>query len=275
MFTNSKPYTPFWDDYDNGAGYEGQNTFRSTWSAPPPPPPRYSNTPPPNYVEFDVVQPGWAANEPFSPFLQRSLPLKKNAFDSSKSGALKRWSREWIHEELYFSMNKLSLFAMIIALMFLGALFFTSGFLMAVNLYGIGSPAKMDATSISLPDHMPTKGASSQNPVDPKGPNVPSQYANVSGVAMVPNSRLPSSAQHPKGPTHGAHPRMPTHAHAQAPVMPQQPAPVDMAAAQPVYSYVQPAPVYAAPQPVYGPVYSQQPPQPAYVQGAYAPAYGQ
>jgi hypothetical protein len=253
VFSASKSRTSFWDDND----YGHPQRFQSAWSPAP------DTFVPPQYVEFDVVQPAWAANEHFSPFMNGPVPLKKRApIHPQKQSSFKRWSREWIHEELYFSMNKLSLLAMIVALMFLGALFFTSGFLMAINLYGIGTPGKTEASLISLPDHMPTKGAVAQNPVDGKSTNIPPQYTNVSGVAMVPAARMPTSAQ-AKEPYQAAVPRVPTNnTYAPAPesgvvmvqpgyyTAPQAPTPVYMAQPQ----------TYAAP--AYAPAYHG-----AYVQG--------
>ncbi len=255
MFSASKPHTPFWDDYED-AGFGSHGRFRAAWGSEQPP---HNPASLQNYVEFDVVHPTWAANEHFSHLMKRPLPLKPHTFlNSKKQGSLRRWSREWIHQELYFSMNKLSLLAMVIALMFLGALFFTSGFLMAVNLYGIGAPIKTDASLVSLPDHMPTKGAVAQNPVDSsRNPTVPSQYTNVSGVAMVPSSRMPTSAQTNQRTPPQGNSRMPSTYVATA--EPSSPPPAAVVA-QPGY-YAAPQPVYMAPQ-AYAPTY------PAY-QGGY------
>ncbi len=115
--------------------------------------------------------------------------------------------RLWIDEELFFAMNKLSLLGLVIGLMFLGTLFFLSGFLMAVNLYGIGAPkteVQLAAAQSLNPQHMPTPGytqaqAQMHAPVgfqankDINAPLNP-HYASVGGVAMVPSPRLPSYA---------------------------------------------------------------------------------
>lgn len=145
-----------------------------------------------HYVEFDVIDPVHAANRPSSsPFLEKHFNLRAPQKQSSIKNS---WSHRWIYQELYFSMNKLSLLGMIIGLMFLGALFFTSGFLMAVNLYGIGAPPA--ATATNLPSHLPQKGALAQSQdlqkEVQKPISIPSQYHTVSGVNIVPSARVPS-----------------------------------------------------------------------------------
>lgn len=112
--------------------------------------------------------------------------------------------RLWIDEELFFAMNKLSLLGLVIGLMILGALFFFSGFLMAVNLYSIGAPNATGQLAVNYnPQHMPSPGfaqAQGNNPNFPGTKNgqnaaVAPQYASVGGVSMIPSPRLPSQMQ--------------------------------------------------------------------------------
>jgi hypothetical protein len=57
--------------------------------------------------------------------------LKKSG--SKKQNATQRLYQYWVYEEITFSMNKISLLGLVLSLMFLGALFFTMGFLVAIT----------------------------------------------------------------------------------------------------------------------------------------------
>ncbi len=175
--------------------------------------------------------------------------------------------RLWIDEELFFSMSKLSLLGMVIGLMFLGALFFLSGFLMAVNLYGIGAPkteAHLAAQGQSFnPQHMPTPGytqghAQTHNPAGFQAnrdinASVHPHYASVGGVAMMPSQRLPSNMNH-----HQKHASVPSYAPTRGmiagvpqqqarPYYPPPPQPLVQPTAYPSYPQQQGAPVYGNP----------------------------
>lgn len=57
----------------------------------------------------------------------------------------------WIEKELYFSMNKLSFLVLVIGLFFLSSLLFITGFLVAVNIYDIGTPKILPMTNMNIP----------------------------------------------------------------------------------------------------------------------------
>jgi hypothetical protein len=188
------------------------------------------------------------------------------------------FKRQWIDQELFFAMNKLSLLGLVITLMFLGTLFFLSGFLMAVNLYGIGDP-KGQAKMASLnPSHMPTPGfvQGHHQPTVVKGGQgiVSPQYATMGGVAMVPQSRMPSNLQHKNAHRAAYLPQRPS----AAPVYPTQqyvqqhnPYPAQMPASQVngYASYPAHLPVVAAPG--YNPAYASS--EPPMIVPASAPVY--
>jgi len=108
-----------------------------------------------------------------------------------------------IKEEIAFSMNKLSLTALLGGLMFLGALFFVSGFLVAVNVYTAKSlpniiPSEVQAHNpLAKPSHAPSAnpGASISRASQQPQYMVPPQFATVDGVSMVQQPRLPSTQQ--------------------------------------------------------------------------------
>lgn len=188
---------------------------------------------------------------PFPTRSERSRIPFKVPFQEGFS-SLKTLKRQWIDEELFFAMNKLSLLGLVIGLMFLGALFFLSGFLMAVNLYGIGAPkSAAQLASGTNPSHVPTPGYQSHQPSIVKGDHasVPSQYATMGGVSMVPQPRMPSNVQHKQVqqatyPAQGAAPSAPVHQYPQASAYPPQ---MPLPQAQGGYAYPAHAPASAAP----------------------------
>ena len=159
-------------------------------------------------------------------------------------------------------MNKLSIAGMVAGLMFLGALFFISGFLLALNLYILpshqipsqimGAPAPHRASPNAL--------SASHKPTPPYSPaTAPQQYASVNGVTMVNPPHMPTAR----------------------PVQPQN---QGQSQNQGVYQQQQPVyqPQVSAPQPYPDPqYYAPQPNAPAPNQGYYGapaqyalPAYG-
>lgn len=119
--------------------------------------------------------------------------------------------RYFLLEEVELVMNKLSMFALLFGLMFLGTIFFLTGFLVAVNVY---SPKPIEIPQLAhdpltRPTHTP-----SQNPVvnvaygmpTPAGSNsavaVPQYlpaptFAQVNGVQITQQPRIPTSMQAP------------------------------------------------------------------------------
>ncbi|MBY0462009.1 MAG: hypothetical protein K2Q34_02390 [Alphaproteobacteria bacterium] len=192
---------------------------------------------------------------------------------------LTTFKSQWIDEELFFAMNKLSLLGLVITLMFLGTLFFLSGFLMAVNLYGIGD-SKGHAQMASMnPSHMPTPGyvQGHHHPTVVKGNHgtVAPGYATMGGVAMIPQPRLPSNIQNKKT-NHGAYP--PQGPVVAAPVYPTQqyvqhnPYPPQMPINQNMNGYAAyPAHVPAVAAPGYNPAYAGA--QPPMIVPTSAPVY--
>lgn len=106
----------------------------------------------------------------------------------------------WINKEFLFAMNKLSIVSMVVGLMFLGALFFISGFLLAVNLYILPSPTipNLKIASAENPTHRASANAfeGTHRPTPPLMPptTVPQQYATVGGVSMMPPSHKPTQS---------------------------------------------------------------------------------
>lgn len=99
----------------------------------------------------------------------------------------------WINKEFLFAMNKLSIVSMIVGLMFLGALFFISGFLFALNLYGSTSNIPNLRTISEVSSHQPSARAfEGVHRPTPPPTVIPQQYASVGGVSMAPPSHRPS-----------------------------------------------------------------------------------
>lgn len=187
----------------------------------------------------------------------------KRSYLQESFSFLTTFKHQWIDEELFFTMNKLSLLGLVITLMFLGTLFFLSGFLMAVNLYGIGDPkGQAQMASLNQP-HTPTPGyiQGRHQPTVVKGAaKVAPQYATMGGVAMVPQPRLPSNVQQNKKVQHAAYPPQQSVA---APVYPSQqyvqhhPYPPQMPVPQNMNGYAAyPAHVPVAAAPGYNPAYA-------------------
>ncbi|RZI46875.1 hypothetical protein [Candidatus Finniella inopinata] len=194
--------------------------------------------------------------------IRRSI-AKANSGERSPL-SLTAYKNNWLDKELFFAMNKLSIAGMVAGLMFLGALFFISGFLLALNLYILpshqipsqimGAPAPHRASPNAL--------SAAHKPTPPYSPaTAPQQYANVNGVAMVNPPHMPT-----------ARPAQP------------QPQPQIQSQNQGIYQQQQPAyqPQVSAPQPYSDPqYYAPQPNAPAPNQGYYGapaqyapPAYG-
>lgn len=113
-----------------------------------------------------------------------------------------------ITEEISLTMNKLSLLGLLFVLMFLGTVFFLSGFLVAVNVYNakedivnlaqnhdpLKPPAHQPnkAPNVSIADGMPmNNGFKSGQPQYLVAP----QYATVGGVPIIQQPRVPSHMQ--------------------------------------------------------------------------------
>ncbi len=126
----------------------------------------------------------------------RSVSLSQRRTPSYKWVAYYKY--HWIDKEFLFAMNKLSIVSMIVGLMFLGALFFISGFLLAINLY-ISPPHIPDLkiAGAENPTHRASANAfeSTHRPTPPPAPaTVPQQYVTVGGVSMMPPSHKPRQA---------------------------------------------------------------------------------
>ena len=104
----------------------------------------------------------------------------------------------WVNKEFLFAMNKLSIVSMIVGLMFLGALFFISGFLLAINLYVSGPHLPTLKTVSEIPNHRASAHAlkAAHRPTPPSA-TVAQQYASVGGVSMVPPSHKPTQSVAP------------------------------------------------------------------------------
>jgi hypothetical protein len=119
--------------------------------------------------------------------------------------ALEFLNRYLIKEEVHLTMNKLSLMALLSGLMFLGALFFVSGFLVAVNVYTPSTPTaipEMPHNPLARPSHAPSHNpnaavttASATLAATRPQYIVPPQYATVDGITIVQQPRLPSPQQ--------------------------------------------------------------------------------
>lgn len=207
-------------------------------------------------------------------------PTRSKSYFQESSSFLNLLKRQWINEELFFAMNKLSLLGLVITLMFLGAVFFLSGFLMAVNVYGIGDPKAQAQMASVNPSHMPTPGYAQGHHqptvIKAKQEKIAPQYATVGGVSMIPQPRLPSHMQQQQKPqpmvaqpvrSIVAAPAYPTQQYIQ-----QHPYPPQMPAPQNINGYASyPAHVPAVVSPGYNPAYSGA--QPPMVVPTAAPVY--
>lgn len=169
---------------------------------------------------------------------------------------IKYYQYHWIEKEVFFAMNKMSIAGMVIGLMFLGALFFISGFLLAINLYSSSyHPFPEVKASVQTPLHRASNNVyvSTHRPAPPPA-TVPNQYATVGGVSMAPASHKPSQAQvenqgytqPPYNPSNFQHDRR-----IAPPVYPSSP--------YPPVNYAQTAPVQPMPQAPVNPAYSPYP----------------
>ncbi|CAO5681768.1 MAG: hypothetical protein HEEMFOPI_00608 [Holosporales bacterium] len=117
---------------------------------------------PPHYAQQSFVQ-----DEPFPSFLNQQKEHRKENKSHRKNDQsltlrtfydhwIGLFYKNWIREELYFSMNKISLAGLFFGLMFLGSIFFMIGFLVAVNLYGHKSQPQYVVEQRSV---IPSQGA--------------------------------------------------------------------------------------------------------------------
>ena len=155
-------------------------------------------------------------------------------------------------------MNKLSIVGMVAGLMFLGALFFISGFLLALNLYVLPNHQVPVAAIAEVNPHhraSPNALSAAHRPTAKAPPpaTVPHQYANVGGVTMMTPPHKPT--------------QMPAQQQAQPMMQQGQGQPQAPYQQQPVYQS-QPS---AAPAPYPDARYAQQQ-QPPPVNNSYAPA---
>lgn len=111
-------------------------------------------------------------------------------------------------EEISLTMNKLSMLGLLFVLMFLGTVFFLSGFLVAVNVYNAKDDVAQLAQNhdpLASPNHQPNKlpnvgvadGMPMNNGIKSGQPQylVAPQYATVGGVPMIQQPRVPSHMQ--------------------------------------------------------------------------------
>lgn len=230
------------------------------------------------FIELHSAQEGRKRSH--SPFSASSRPIKsKRSYFRESFSFLTTLKHQWINEELFFAMNKLSLLGLVITLMFLGTLFFLSGFLMAVNLYGIGDPKGQAQMASANPSHLPSPGyihGHHQPTFAKKNPGIVApQYATVGGVAMVHQPRLPSNVQQYNKPRNAAYPvqqsvMMPGYSSQQQPV--HNPYPPQAPIQQNVSGYASyPSHVPVAAAPGYNPSYAGS--QPPMVVPTSAPVY--
>ncbi len=134
-------------------------------------------------------------NNEFPAKVQRRLLPKTESF-------WRYYHYHWLDKEIFFSMNKLSIAGMVAGLMFLGALFFISGFLLAFSLYGVSVPKTiMNPLNAELTGHRPSSNAfvpTHKPSALRSAATVPSQYARVGGVAVVQAPHLPSQGVVPQ-----------------------------------------------------------------------------
>jgi len=78
----------------------------------------------------------------------------------------------WIVKELNFSMSKLSFLVLIVGLFFLSSLLFITGFLVAVNIYDIGSPKYSQTPTINVPTFANTRLPTAPTIAMPSGASV-------------------------------------------------------------------------------------------------------
>ncbi|MES2252674.1 MAG: hypothetical protein V4482_03210 [Pseudomonadota bacterium] len=186
----------------------------------------------------------------------------------------------WIEKELNFSMSKLSFLVLIVGLFFLSSLLFITGFLVAVNIYDIGSPKHSQMPLINLPTfenaHLPTvptiampnaASVAQQGAMPPATPNQNIMKSGVQGTYMA-DMPIVDTAHRPS-----VYAQLPTQTLQPVPqpmpqigmhYIPSQQAPVVQHAPSQGYSQQQPHPTQQAP--VQAPVQIQQPqnyPQPA------------
>ncbi len=210
MIFKAKAKRQTWPGYDQTDVYE---QFRPAWfhfSSGPSEQPRAANvfhSQQAEEVVVDILHPPKRKSSESRVYTASPKPTARSISYTRDQSFLALCKRLWIDEELFFAMNKLSLLGLVVGLMFLGTLFFLSGFLMAVNLYGIGvskTEAQLAAAhSLNSSQHMPTPGyiqGQIQSPAgfqanrDINAPVHP-HYASIGGVAMVPTPRLPSNIQ--------------------------------------------------------------------------------
>ncbi len=108
---------------------------------------------------------------------------------------LKHSNLSWLEEEVPFSMNKISIFGLIFGLMFMGALFFLTGFLAAVSMLGLSShknnaPELMAQHSTHTPS--PNAAMLVSNRTFPEGSNPGTRVAGAIPME-IPNQRMPTS----------------------------------------------------------------------------------
>ncbi|MBP9753015.1 MAG: hypothetical protein KBD31_04325 [Proteobacteria bacterium] len=126
---------------------------------------------------------------------KRSTSIKKEKQSITLQAFYDQWIglfyKNWIKEELYFSMNKISLAGLFFGLMFLGSVFFMIGFLVAVNLYGHKSQPQQPVEMRSV---MPSQGAMISGRTN-QGMNATAYPSGM--VQPMPNGPLTNSGHMP------------------------------------------------------------------------------
>ena len=187
--------------------------------------------------------------------------LKNEGYKSKTSSRLlfASYKNNWLDKELFFAMNKLSIVGMVAGLMFLGTLFFISGFLLALNLYVLPNHQLPTLAVAAVTPHRasPNALAATHKPTPARPATVPHQYSNVGGVVMTnpPHKPTQTPVQQYQS-SYGQQPQ-PQVSYQPQPVQPQPVAPTP----HPDARYVQQQPTvpvnnfYAA-DPQYAPAYA-------------------
>lgn len=246
-------------DYQRTQSFPGTPVFYPpSFHAPAPQKERTGTAP--RIIDYAAPMRQRASHERTPAALTRPLLLREHRTDTL-SQHLKRY---FLLEEVELVMNKLSMFGLLFGLMFLGILFFLTGFLVAVNVYA-QKPVQIPMISQGEgTSHMPSSNPAvnvAQGMPSPVGYRhggaqyVPAPgFATVEGVPMIQQPRVPSHMQvhmvapHPQAgqmvqasPSHHRpSPLPPVQMHGNnGPVVMPYPAPQHMVStAQPNYNFV-------------------------------------
>lgn len=181
--------------------------------------PNFTNPDLPSHFNFEPANYGQITQAPMPNFLK---PRKKKSKKKSLFSKISQFSNKiknnnvtvnrfvttqdnrffkhsnlsWLEEEVPFSMNKISIFGLIFGLMFMGALFFLTGFLAAVSMLGLSSH-KDNAPELMAQHspHTPSPNAAMlvSNRPFPEGTQPGIRVAGVVPMDIPSNQRVPTS----------------------------------------------------------------------------------